>query len=92
MPNSFLALNTNLPRLPGAMCCEANRGQRKTVMTEQAIADHITSLLGPDVAPSPEVELALTMMYRLGRQDTLDMLGLEEDDLPCGDGMVAWSA
>lgn len=74
------------------MCREGNRGQRKTVMTDQSIADHIKSVLGPDVVPSPEVEQALTLMYCLGRQDTLAMLGLEEDDLPRGDGMVAWSA
>ena len=52
----------------------------------------LDNLLGDNVALSQSVRDLLLQAYKQGRSDTLEMLGIEEDDLP-GDGeMAAWSA
>ena len=59
---------------------------------EKAANTHVASLFGDDLKLNPEIARALQLMYTFGRMDTLDMLGLEEADLPTGEGPIAWSA
>ena len=52
----------------------------------------MTALFGDDIELSPEIAQAMQKMYALGRKDTLDYLGITEEDLPSDHDMVAWSA
>ena len=73
------------------MFCETVEGRMNTLSRgqEEILLDN---LLGDNVALSQSVRDLLLQAYKQGRSDTLEMLGIEEDDLP-GDGeMAAWSA
>lgn len=59
---------------------------------QPGVAEHLRSILGETLAVSAEVEQMLVHMYAVGVADTLEMLGIDEEDLPQGEGAVAWTA
>lgn len=59
---------------------------------EKSADEHIAALFGDTLHLNPEIARAMRLMYAFGRNDTLEFLGISEEDLPDGEDLVAWSA
>ncbi len=59
---------------------------------DKSIRDQLKLIIGENCEPTQDLERMLLDAYALGRTDALDSLGLCEEDVPAGEGLMAWTA
>lgn len=61
-------------------------------ISEQQIIEDLKEIMGPNFEPTQELVRMLITAYKLGRQDTLEFLGIDESDLGNDGDVIAWTA
>jgi len=60
--------------------------------TDQNVKSELKKIIGPNCQPTHELEKMLLDAYSKGRADALTALGIDESEMPSGEGLMAWTA
>jgi len=62
------------------------------IYKEQHISNELKKMIGPNFEPTKELEKMLMMAYFKGREDVMESLGLDENELSLDAPLMAWTA